>query len=356
MPRSVAVAFALALVLPVAARADTSTLAHLASCQRKIASEGTRFAQRTLKAELKCTDATDTCLINCEAGVYGPVCGEPPTPPCCNPDNPNSPLNQDFLDCTTAAQATCLEQTIKMDNWELSKQTHITSSCSPPNVSSNEICNSSGPGLHFATMAAGCQATIPGWQCNGIADILTCVGGPLEKQLLDQIAGLLDPRAADALALLPSAIQQKFSNLPLTRKVKETLTGVSGYDLWAVPNLNAGDPLVVRIETGDDTGSNQSFVQPQVILLVKVGPAYAIVPNTNVHPQTCAVPNTCGQPCPIFRRSVPSDGTFYIAVSPNIDNGCGISGKYKLFVTTIGGVVPQLIGNDVSVTFTPCGP
>lgn len=355
MPRIAAIAIAVAVALPVSAHAQ-SDLAHLASCQKKIASEGAKFAQKTIQSELKCTSATDQCIINCEAGVYGPVCGDPPVPPCCNPDDPNNPLNQDYVNCTIAAQATCAEQTAKMDRWEQQKTDRITVSCSPPNVSANEICSSDLPGLHFATMAAGCQATIPGWQCNGIADILTCVGGPLEKQLVDQIAGLLDPRAGDALALLPSTIQQKFSNLPLTRKVKEMLTDPAGYDLWALPNLNAGDPLVVRIETGDDTGSSLSLVEPDVLLLVKVGTDYAIVSNTTVRPQACAVPNSCGQPCPIFKRSVPFDGTFYLAVSPNTADGCGPVGKYKLYVTTVGGVVPQLAGDDVGITFTPCGP
>jgi len=355
MRHTLTVAVVLVLALAGSARAQTD-ITHLAGCQKKIASEGAKFAQRTINSELKCTQAIDKCIINCEAGVYGPVCGDPPVPPCCNPDDPNNPLNQDYLNCSTDAQLTCSVETAKMDKWEMQKQDRITGSCSPPNVSSTAICTSDTPGLHFTTLAAGCEALIPGWQCNGIADILACVGGPLERQLVDQISGLLDPRASDAIALLPSSIQQKFSNVPITRKVKDTLVGSGQYDVWTLPNLNGGDPLVVRIETGDDTGSAQSLVQPQVLLVAKVGTDYAMLPGTTVRPQSCAVPNSCGQPCPIFKRTVPFDGTFYLAISANTANGCGANGKYKLFVTTVGGVVPQLSVDDAGISFTPCAP
>lgn len=356
MHRAIAAALTLALVLPAAAHAQSTEVKRLASCQKKIAGEGAKYAQRIISSELKCMQEMDECIINCEAGVYGPVCEDPPVPPCCNPEDPNNPLNEDYLSCTIAAQYYCDQQVLKMDTWEHQKQDRITSACSPPNVSPTQLCTTETAGLHFATMAAGCQAVIPGWQCNGIADVLACVGGPLQKQLLDQISGLLDPRAADAVALLPASTREKFANLPVTVRVKDVLTSAGAYDVWSLPSLKGGDPLVVRIETGDDTGADQSLVEPQVRLIAQVGSEYAIISGTNVRDQACAVPNACGQPCPMFKRVVPFDGTFYVAVSPDTSNGCGTSGKYKLFVSTVGGVVPQLVADDVSVAFTSCAP
>jgi hypothetical protein len=343
------------LGLPLFAAAQTD-ITHLAACQRRISGEGAKFAEKTINSELKCTQATDACVIDCENGLFGPVCGDPPTPPCCNPDDPNNPPNTDFQNCLAGAQATCNIETAKMALWEQQKQDKILAACSPPKVLASSVCSTNTPGFHFATLAAGCQVEIPGWQCNGINDILTCVGGPLERQLVDQISGLLDPRAADALALLPASIRAQFTNVPLSQRVKGALTAAGQYDVWSLPGLDEGDPLMARVETRDDTGTNQAFTQPSLVLLVAVGSDYAIVPGTTIGPQSCDVPNTCAQPCPIFKRTVPFSGTFYLAVTPNTASGCGPAGKYKLIVTTIGGVVPQLVGQDVPITFTPCGP
>ncbi|MFN8545832.1 MAG: hypothetical protein U0807_16740 [Candidatus Binatia bacterium] len=336
---------AAAIALPIAAGAD---VAHLASCQRKINSEGAKYAQKVIKSTLKCTSATDTCLINCEAGIYGPACGDPPVPPCCDPDNPAS--NTDFQQCLSQAQAICDAEAAKVDKWELDKQEHITAACAPPFVSTNEICNANTPGLHFATLAAGCQAIIPGWQCNGLADILACVGGPLEKQLVDQVSGLLDPRAADSLGVLPASIQTKFGNLPAARKVKEDLPAPGTVDVWQLTGLKEGDAIAVRVETRNDAATNpaQATLDPAIYFLDSAAPAFTKVADTNFRSQTCNVPNTCGSTCPAFRRTIPRSGTYYLAVTADVSDGCVGGGKYKLVVLTAGGVQPLLVADDLS--------
>ena len=67
---------------------------NLVRCQKKIANEGARFAEKTINATLKCTIGISKCQINCDAGVYGPSC-ETSGPPCCDSDVPSSnPLFQ----------------------------------------------------------------------------------------------------------------------------------------------------------------------------------------------------------------------------------------------------------------------
>jgi len=326
------------------ARAD---IAHLASCQRKINSEGAKFAQKTIKSTLKCTAASDQCLINCEAAVYGPVCdGQGQPPGCCDPDNPAS--NADFQTCLAQAQAICDAEGAKIDKWEIDKQTHITSACAPPLVSANEICNASTPGLHFATVSAGCEAIIPGWHCNGLADILLCVGGPLEKRLADQISSLLDPRGGDSIALLPPAIRSKLGGYPTAVRVKEDLTAPSHADIWRIDGLIEGDVITVRVETRDDTGLDQANLLPRLVFLDSAGPSFTAVPDTNLRTQSCDVPTTCGGTCPVFKRTVPRSGSYYLAVAADTSTGCSGIGKYKLIVTTVGGIQPVLVGDDVS--------
>lgn len=327
-----------------AAHPALADVAHLASCQKKINAEGAKFAQKTIKSTLKCSAATDQCLINCEAGIYGPVCDEQGLPNgCCDAENPSS--NPDFQTCLAQAQSVCDSEAAKIVKWELDKQTHIRTACSPPLVSSNEICNTNTPGLHFATVSAGCEAIIPGWHCNGLEDILTCVGGPLEKRLADQISGLLDPRAGDSIALLPASTS--LGSFPTARRVKEDLAAPLRADVWRVDGLIEGDTITVRVETRDD-GGGLATILPRVTFLDSAGPAFTAVADTNLRTQTCAVPTTCGGSCPAFKRTVPHSGSFYLAITADTSLGCGSVGRYKLVVTTVGGTTPVLVGDDIS--------
>jgi len=61
------------------------------------------------------------------------------------------------------------------------------------------------------------------------------------------------------------------------------------------------------------------------------------------------VSNVCGSQCPLLRRTLPFDGTVYLAVSGVADGGC-TGGKYKLLVTSPSGSVPQLVHDDVDPT------
>ena len=345
MFRLIAVALVLSIAqLPVTAHAD---VAHLASCQKKINAEGAKFAQKTIKSTLKCTAASDQCLINCEAGLYGPVCDDQGLPAgCCDAENPAS--NSDFQTCLAQAQAVCDAEAAKIVRWELDKQTHITSSCAPPLVSANEICNTNTPGLHFATVSAGCQAIIPGWVCNGLDSILQCVGGPLEKRLADQISGLLDPRGADSIPLLQPTTAAALGGFPIAQRKKGTLTGVLRADIWRIDGLIEGDVLTVRVETRDDTGLGQATILPRLVFLDSAGPSFPAVADTNIRAQTCDVPTTCGGTCPVFKRAVPRSGSFYLAVTSDTSLGCGGVGRYKLIVTAVGGVTPVLVGDEVS--------
>jgi len=50
-----------------------------------------------------------------------------------------------------------------------------------------------------------------------------------------------------------------------------------------------------------------------------------------------------------LKRTLPFDGTFYLAVSAVADGGC-TGGKYKLLVTSPNGSTPQLVADDVDPT------
>ena len=75
-------------------------------------------------------------------------------------------------------------------------------------------------GLNFATLNAGCQALDPNYTCN-LTNLVNCVGGPLERALLEQISATLSPRSSDAVAALN--LHALFPDIPITRKVKGTV-------------------------------------------------------------------------------------------------------------------------------------
>lgn len=341
------VAFVVALLTFGVSTAFGMDVAHVAACQRRINSEGARYAQKVIKSELRCTSAPDLCLINCESGLYGPVCDDQGQPSgCCDSDNPAS--NSTFQACLDAAQSTCDTEAQKVVKAEAAKSSHIRRTCSPPLVSAQEICSANTPGLHFATLAAGCQATIPGWECNGVDDVLSCVGGPLEKRLADHVSSLLDPRSGESMAALPPAIVSQFGQFPITRKIKEDLPAAGKIDVWRLSGLSEGDLISVRVETRDDTGTGIATLDPVLALLDSSAPAFLLTADTIRRTLPCPVTTVCGSACPTFRRTVPRSGTFFLAVTPGVSNGCLQGGKYKLVVTTGGGVVPQLVLDDVT--------
>jgi hypothetical protein len=329
---------ALAIGVSAGPPPDSSTLMHEAQCQRRIASQGARFAQRVVKANLRCATAVADCQIQCEEGVYGPSCDTSP-PPCCDPNDPSS--NQGFGDCMTAAQETCDEQTANIARWESEKQASITSACA--DLTQDELCGANAEGLNFATLNAGCSVVIPGYVCN-LANFVACVGGPLEHQLLGQISATLNPRLPDAVATFPPSLQAKFPGVPIARHaVKETLTAGKA-DIWQITG-QAGDQVIVRVKTKDDTGTSVSTLDP-VLTLFDAG--LNPVRNSTVVTTQCPVASACGLAgCPLLKRSLPDDGAFDIVVRAVSAAGCG-GGGYRLVVTSPSGSVPQLIGDDVT--------
>jgi hypothetical protein len=335
-------ALLLALCVPAGVLAapppDSATLMNEARCQRRIASQGARFAQRVVKANLKCATAVADCQIQCEAGVYGPSCDTNP-PPCCDPDDPSS--SQGFGDCMTTAQDTCDQQTTNIARWEIDKQTSITTACAP--LTQEELCGANAEGLNFATLNAGCSAVIPGYACN-LANLVACVGGPLEHQLLGEISATLNPRLPDAVATFPAVLQAKFPGVPITRRaIKETLPAGQA-DIWQISG-QAGDQVIVRVKTRDDTGTSVSTLDPVATLFDgSLNP----VPNVTVVGTQCPVGSACGLAgCPLLKRSLPDDGAFDIVVRAASTAGCG-GGGYRLVVTSPSGSIPQLIADDVT--------
>ena len=73
------------------------------------------------------------------------------------------------------------------------------------------------------------------------------------------------------------------------------------------------------------------------------------VASTNVRNIDCPVANVCGSKCPLMKRTLPFDGTFYLAVAGVADAAC-TGGKYKLLVTSPSGSVPQLVQDDANPT------
>src|SRR5581483_4431914 len=140
-------AFPLAFALAPAAHAE-ETLAQvqaIARCQKAIAREGAKYAQRIIKSTLKCTEETNECQVQCELGVFGPFCDTDPGPGCCDPDDPGS--NPTFGACMADAQLTCDREAAKRVNYETQKQSAIIAACSA--LTTDELCGAQTVGLNF---------------------------------------------------------------------------------------------------------------------------------------------------------------------------------------------------------------
>jgi len=307
----------------------------VARCQKQFAGAGAKFAEKVIRATLKCTNAVIECQVQCDYGVFGPSCDTSP-PPCCDSDDPGS--NVAFGECMDEADQECADQNAKIALFETQKQAKITNACSA--LTQEQLCGANGDGLNFATLNAGCQALIPGYTCN-LSNLLDCVGGPMQRSLAEQISGLLDPRAPDAVAAL--GLHGVFSGLAVTRKVKEDVPA-GKVDVWAITG-QAGDDIAVRVKTRDDNGNGTSNLHPTLTLL---GSDLTAVADTNVRNVSCTVPNGCGAPCQAFVRSLPFNGTYYVAVRAVSGGGC-TGGGYRLVVTSPDGVTPTLVQDDIDL-------
>ncbi len=327
-----------ALLLAASASADVSdpaAISRIAGCQKKIASAGARFAQQVIRDTLKCTNEVAKCQVQCELGAFGPSCDNSP-PPCCDSDDPDSTVG--FHDCMAHADETCTDMDAKIVQQESVKQTKITNSCAA--LTQDELCGAQGNGLNFASLNAGCLALNPGYVCN-LPSLVACVGGPLERQLVDQISALLDQRAGDAVAALN--LESVFPGIPVARKVKNQVAA-GKVDVWSFTG-QAGDEIKVRVLTRDDNGNATSNLAPTVALMTS--PSSSSVADTNVRNVQCPVASVCGATCPTFQRTLPFDGTFYLAVQASSQGSC-TGGKYKMIVVSPGGTVPTLVGDDVN--------
>jgi hypothetical protein len=323
----------LLLALATPAAADITSVAR---CQKKIATAGADFAKHVIVTTLKCTEEVAECQVQCDAGVFGPSC-EDSGPPCCDSDDRSS--NQTFSDCMDEADEVCADQDVKIAKYEETKQSKITASCL--GLTQDELCGATGNGLNFALVNAGCLALNPFYTCT-LDNLINCLGGPLQRQLIDQISGLLSPRASDAARV--ANLQSAFPDLPVTYKLREDLPAAGKVDLWAISG-QAGDKVIVRVKTKDDNGSGMSTLEPQVVLLA--ADQSTEVADTVINNVPCSVPNTCGTQCPQFQRTLPFSGTFYAAVRSAGGNGCA-GGKYRLIVTKPGISVPTLVADDVT--------
>jgi hypothetical protein len=338
--RAIIVAALSIFVFRLGANADsTATLEvnKIAKCQRKIAQAGAQFAQRVIRSTLKCTNEVAECQVQCDFGVFGPSCDNSP-PPCCDSDDPSS--NQAFGACMDHANTICSVEDEKMVLYEDQKQNAISAACIP--LTPDELCGANGEGLNFALLNAGCEALDPNYQCS-LTGLINCVGGPLEHQIADQISALLDPRAPDAIAALN--LQSKFPDLPVTSKVKGQVAA-GKVDIWSI-NAQAGDDVIVRVQTRDDNGNQTSNLHPGLTLLG--ADQHSTVADTTVRSAPCGVPNVCNSSCPAFKRSIPFSGTSYIAVRGLNDAPC-TGGKYRLVVVSPHGATPVLVADDVDPT------
>jgi hypothetical protein len=312
-------------------------IAAQARCQRTIARAGANFAQRTILATLKCTQESAECQIQCDLGAFGPPCDTNP-PPCCDPEDPGS--NAAFGSCMAVADQFCQVQTFKIAEFEFRKQRHIRDGCRELSV--EELCGSQFQGLNFAALNAGCLALDPTYVCN-LDNLVQCVGGPLERALVDQISALLAPTAGDAVAALD--LQTQFADIPIPAKVKgEVVAGKA--DVYAFTG-NAGDEIVVTVRTTDDTGDGASTLSPSLTLLG--ADATTPVGSTDIQLGKCSVQNVCGTTCPQFTRRLPFDGTFHLVVGAAGANGC-TGGRYRLVVVSPSGAAPVLVSDDVDAS------
>ena len=326
------------LALPAALTAhaqDSADIKPLLRCQKKIARAGATYANRTIRYALRCTNEIAECQLNCENGVYGPPCGENP-PPCCDPDDPGS--NAQYGDCLDNAQELCDKMDSKTVAAEQNKRDAITRVCSQ--LTTEQLCGASTPGLNFITLNAGCEELIPGYECS-LESFLDCVGGPREKQLAEEISGLLDARASESLST--TGIATQITGIPIARKVPGTLAPGTA-DIWAIDGT-ADDLAKVYIRTRDDNGDGTSNLEPVVTYLGSDGTTP--VANTNIATGPCSVPNVCGRRCPMFKRRFPFTGTFFVRIEASQANGC-TGGDYQLVVVTPGGQIPTLVADDIT--------
>ncbi len=318
-----------AVVMPLDAAAE---LTDIVRCQKRIAGAGANFARTTITATVNCAAATAECQIQCEQGVFGFPC---------DPDDVGS--NAGFAACMAEAEAYCEEQADKIDTAEIRKRSRITLACD--DLTLEELCGSETPGLNFATLDAGCQALDPNYQCS-LQGILDCVGGPLERELADEIGTLLAPRAPEGMALLN--LQSRFPGVPIARKVEEQLPA-GKIDVWSLTG-QAGDLVSVSLATRNDDGNGSSALDATLTVLASDG--QTPLGSTSVVVGNCPVPTVCGAGCPKLKRRLPFDGTFFLAVSAQANPGC-VGGQYRLTVTTRVGMVPILVGNDLDPPGTP---
>lgn len=324
----------------VATAQTVADIDDIARCQRRFAKEGAKFAQRVIRATLDCSLAVAECQIQCDAGVFGPPCDTNP-PPCCDPDDRTS--NVTFDACMLGADADCAASNSKITIYEAQKVKNITASCVV--LTPDELCGAQADGLGFATLNAGCQALDPTYTCT-LANLINCVGGPLERQHLDQISMLLHPRASEAVAA--AGLQSYFPDLPVARRVREDLPEGKA-DVWAISG-QAGDEVLVRVKTLDDNGNGTSNLHPLMVVLDS--DQATVLADTNVKTAACNVPNVCGAGCPHLKRTLPFTRTYYVAVKAAANDACS-GGKYKLVVVSPSGAVPVLVADDVDASGLP---
>lgn len=320
------------LLMPAGSSAG---IREVARCQKKFASQGARFAQKVIKATLKCAEEIAECQVECEEGVFGPPCSSNP-PPCCDPDDRNS--NAAFGECMDEADDVCAKQDEKIDGFEIKKVQKITTACAP--LTQEELCGATGNGLNFETLNAGCLALDPNYVCT-LSNLVECIGGPLERELVDQISAILDPRLP--VAITAAGLQSSFPGVPIARKVLETVPA-GKVDVWAVSG-QAGDVIKARVLTRNDNGDGTAGLAPSLTLLGADGTTP--VSETSVVSSSCSVPPVCGVSCPLATRTLPFSGTFHFAVGgATALAGCP-GGGYKLVVVSPDGVVPTLVFDDV---------
>jgi hypothetical protein len=330
MVRSSALAaLGLVLALVVSTPSEALVIKEVAHCQARFARAGARFAFRVIKANLKCSIPVSQCQIECEEGVFGPPCDSNP-PPCCDPDDVSS--NGGFERCMDKAQSICDKQAAKIAIFENLKKTTMLTACFE--LSDEEVCGGETPGLNYAILNAGCQALDPGFTCN-LVNLIECVGGPLERQLADEISALIHARAGEAISTL--GIEAKFPGIPRSRKGKgEVAAGM--VDVWAIDGF-AGDKFTIKIKNRNDNGDGMSGLLPVLSLLAQDGRTR--VADTTVVTDPCPAATECGSGCPQFTRSLPFTGTFYIEVGGISGPGC-TGGTYKLLVNSPHGSKPTL--------------
>ncbi len=93
----------------------------------------------------------------------------------------------------------------------------------------------------------------------------------------------------------------------------------------------------------DDSATGTSRLHPQLTLL---DASNTPVLDSPVRAVKCAVPNACNSSCPLFKRTLPFDGTFRLAVQGLSDGSC-TGGKYKLVLISPGGAALTRVSNDV---------